>query len=93
MRSPQAAELVEHLQPHLRDNLLIVRDNRRTRCSRWSRNDVLVQRGRLWVEFLPASRPKWFSNLRFHALSETPGPHDVRPHIKYQAHSCRHKHL
>ena len=58
IRSPQVVELLEHLLRHLGVKLLIVWDGLRSHHSRLVWDFVRRQRGRLWLEFLPAYAPE-----------------------------------
>jgi hypothetical protein len=54
IRSPQVIEFLSHLLQHLPGKLLIVWDGLRSHRSRLVWEFVGQQRGRLWLEFLPA---------------------------------------
>ncbi len=54
IRSLQVVEFREHLQRHLAGQLLIVWDGLRSHRSRRVGNYGREQRGRIWLEFLPA---------------------------------------
>jgi transposase len=58
IRSPQAIEFLRHLLRHIPGKLLIVWDGlpAHRSCAVW--DFVRQQRGRLWLEFLPAYAPE-----------------------------------
>lgn len=58
IRSPQVVQFLEHLQRHLDCKLLVVWDGARTHRSRIVWDFVREQKGRLWLEFLPAYAPE-----------------------------------
>ena len=58
IRSPQIIEFLGHLLGHLDGKLLIVWDGLAAHRSRAVREFVRQQRGRLWLEFLPAYAPE-----------------------------------
>jgi len=58
IRSPQVVEFLGHLRRHLPSRLLIVWDGLRSHRSRLVWGYVRAQRGRLWLEFLPAYAPE-----------------------------------
>jgi transposase len=58
IRSPQVIEFLGHLLRHLRGKVLIVWDGLPTHRSRAVWNFVRQQRGRIWLEFLPAYAPE-----------------------------------
>jgi transposase len=58
VRSPQVVEFLEHLLRHLPGRLLIVWDGWRSHRSRLLWDLVGQQRGRWWLEFLPAYAPE-----------------------------------
>src|SRR3989441_8387402 len=58
IRSPQVIEFLTHLLRHLPGKLLIVWDGLRSHRSRMVWDFVRQQRGRLWLEVLPAYAPE-----------------------------------
>ena len=58
IRSPQIIEFLSHLLRHLPGKLLIVWDGLPGHRSRVTWEFIRQQRGRLWVEFLPAYAPE-----------------------------------
>ena len=58
IKSPQVVEFLEHLMRHLPGKLLIIWDGLRSHHSRLVWDFVRQQRGRLWLEFLPAYAPE-----------------------------------
>jgi len=58
IRSPQIIEFLSHLLRHIPGKLLIVRDGLPGHRSRMVWDFVRQQRGRLWLEFLPAYAPE-----------------------------------
>lgn len=58
IRSPQIIEFLTHLLRHLPGKLLIVWDGLPAHRSRAVWEFVRQQRGRLWLEFLPAYAPE-----------------------------------
>ena len=58
IRSPQVIHFLGHLLRHLRGKLLIVWDGLQSHRSRMIWDFVRQQRGRLWLEFLPAYAPE-----------------------------------
>ena len=58
IKSPQVVEFLRHLMRHLPDKLLIIWDGLPSHRSRLVRDFVRQQRGRLWLEFLPAYAPE-----------------------------------
>ena len=58
IRSPQIIEFLTHLGRHLRGKLLIVWDGLPAHRSRAVWEFVRQQRGRIWLEFLPAYAPE-----------------------------------
>ena len=58
IKSPQVVEFLEHLMRHLPDKLLIIWDGLPSHRSHLVWDFVRQQRGRLWLEFLPAYAPE-----------------------------------
>ena len=58
IRSPQVVQFLQHLLRHLDCKLLVVWDGSRTHRSRLIWDFVREQKGRLWLEFLPAYAPE-----------------------------------
>jgi transposase len=58
IKSPQVVEFREHLMRHLPGKLLIIWDGLRSHHSHLVWDFVRQQRGRLWLEFLPAYAPE-----------------------------------
>jgi transposase len=58
IKSPQVVEFLRHLMRHLPDKLLIIWDGLPSHRSHLVWDFVRQQRGRLWLEFLPAYAPK-----------------------------------
>jgi transposase len=58
IRSPQIIEFLSHLLRHIPGRLLIVWDGLPGHRSRATWDFIRQQRGRLWVEFLPAYAPE-----------------------------------
>ena len=58
IRSPQIIEFLSHLRRHIPGKLLIVWDGLPGPRSRAVGDFVQPQRGRLWLEFLPAYAPE-----------------------------------
>ncbi len=58
IRSPQVIEFLTHLRRHLRGKLLIIWDGLPAHRSRAVWEFVRQQRGRIWLEFLPAYAPE-----------------------------------
>ena len=58
IKSPQVVEFLEHLMRHLPGKLLIIWDGLRSHHSHLVWDFVRQQRGRLWLEFLPADAPE-----------------------------------
>lgn len=58
IRSPQIIEFLSHLLRHVPGKLLIVWDGLSSHRSRTTREFIYKQKGRLWVEFLPAYAPE-----------------------------------
>ena len=58
IKSPQVVEFLEHLLRHLPGKLLIIWDGLRSHHSHLVWDFVRQQRGRLWLEFLPAYAPE-----------------------------------
>lgn len=58
IRSAQVIHFLTQLMRHLRGDLLIIWDGLPTHRSRAVRDFVKEQKGRLWVEFLPAYAPE-----------------------------------
>jgi transposase len=58
IKSPQVVEFLEHLMRHLPGKLLIIWDGLRSHHSHLVWDFVRHQRGRLWLEFLPAYAPE-----------------------------------
>ena len=58
IRSPQVVQFLEHLLRHLDCKLLVVWDGSQTHRSRLVWDFVREQKGRLWLEFLPAYAPE-----------------------------------
>ena len=58
IRSPQIIEFLSHLLRHIPGKLLIVWDGLPGHRSRAVWDFVQPQRGRLWLEFLPANAPE-----------------------------------
>jgi transposase len=58
IRSPQVVQFLKHLLRHLDCKLLVVWDGFRTHRSRLVWDFVREQKGRLWLEFLPAYAPE-----------------------------------
>ena len=58
IRSPQVIEFLSHLLRHIPGKLLIVWDGLPGHRSRITWEFIRQQRGRLWVEFLPAYAPE-----------------------------------
>jgi len=75
IRSKQIIEFLSHLLRHLPGKLLIVWDQLPTHRSRAVWEFVREQRGRLWLEFLPAYAPELnpneyiFGHLKQHELA------------------------
>jgi transposase len=57
LKSPQVIEFLRHLKRHLPDKVLIIWDGLASHRSHLVRDFVRQQRGRLWLEFLPAYAP------------------------------------
>ena len=58
IRSPQVVQFLQHLLRHLDCKLLVVWDGSKTHRSRLVWDFVREQKGRLWLEFLPAYAPE-----------------------------------
>ena len=58
IRSPQVVQFLQHLLRHLDCKLLVVWDGSQTHRSRLVWDFVREQKGRLWLEFLPAYAPE-----------------------------------
>jgi len=58
IRSPQVVQFLQHLLRHLDCKLLVVWDGSQTHRSRFVWDFVREQKGRLWLEFLPAYAPE-----------------------------------
>lgn len=58
IRSPQVMEFLEHLLRHIRGKLLVVWDGLSSHRSKVIWEFVSQQKGRLWLEFLPAYAPE-----------------------------------
>jgi transposase len=58
IKSPQVVEFLRHLMRHLPDKLLIIWDGLPSHHSHLVWDFVRQQRGRLWLEFLPAYAPE-----------------------------------
>jgi transposase len=58
IRSPQVIAFLEHLLRHIRGPLLVVWDGLSSHRSKVVREFVRQQKGRLWLEFLPAYAPE-----------------------------------
>jgi len=58
IKSPQVVEFLGHLMRHLPDKLLIIWDGLPSHRSHLVWDFVRQQRGRLWLEFLPAYAPE-----------------------------------
>jgi transposase len=58
IKSPQVVEFLQHLLRHLPGKLLIIWDGLPSHRSHLVRDFVRQQRGRLWLEFLPAYAPE-----------------------------------
>jgi len=58
IRSPQVVQFLQHLLRHLNCKLLVVWDGSKTHRSRFVWDFVREQKGRLWLEFLPAYAPE-----------------------------------
>jgi transposase len=58
IRSPQVIEFLEHLLRHIRGQLLVVWDGLSSHRSKVVREFIRQQKGRLWLEFLPAYAPE-----------------------------------
>jgi len=57
IRSPQVIEFLQHLLRHIRGKLLVVWDGLPSHRSKLVWEFVGQQKGRLWLEFLPAYAP------------------------------------
>jgi transposase len=58
IRSPQVVEFLQHLRCHIDGKLLVVWDGLRSHRSKMVWDFVRQQKGRLWLEFLPAYAPE-----------------------------------
>lgn len=58
IRSPQVVQFLQHLLRHLDCKLLVIWDGSQTHRSRLIWDFVREQKGRLWLEFLPAYAPE-----------------------------------
>jgi len=58
IKSPQVVEFLQHLMRHLPEKLLIIWDGLPSHHSHLVWDFVRRQRGRLWLEFLPAYAPE-----------------------------------
>jgi|SRR5215813_9725698 len=89
IRSQQIIEFLTHLLRHISGKLLIVWDGLPTHRSRAVWQFVREQRGRLWLEFLPAYAPELnpneyiFGHLKQHQLANL-CPKDLS-HLSYHA--------
>ena len=58
IRSPQVVEFLHHLLRHIPGKLLVVWDGLKSHRSHLVCDFVRQQRGRIWLEFLPAYAPE-----------------------------------
>lgn len=58
IRSPQVVHFLTHLMRHVRGDLLVIWDGLKSHRSHMVWDFVRQQKGKLWIEFLPAYAPE-----------------------------------